>query len=217
LTRTNVRERDALPLVTRVQIATVLGVNVTTVSLWEAREGFPVAVPGGPGKPTKYSLPDAVAWYVARKAAKNNGSGGPGGLNLDEERARLAAVQRERVELQNAVRRGELMPVGEVAAVWTEILATVRANLLALPSALAPELARIEEPHAVAARLREAIYAALTALSRWREGQTAAHAASRGPAEHDATRRGSAERGKASQGEEHSGRPAPTGGEDGVA
>lgn len=140
-----------------------------TISKWEAHDGLPVARPGGPGRPTRYDLPAIIAWRLVRERAKYEAAAG--GLNLDAERAGLAKIQARKTELDVRKREGELAPVADMAAVVTEMLATVRANLLALPSGLAASLdsaAKAGGPRAVEALLRERITGALRELAAWR-------------------------------------------------
>jgi phage terminase Nu1 subunit (DNA packaging protein) len=157
-----------LPFVSRFQVAEVLGAHPTTVAKWE-REGLPVAARGAGGRASRYALPAAVQWFLARERTQYQTATGV--LDLDAERARLAGAQRERVELQNAVRRGELLEVPAVVAAWSEILTTIRATLLALPAGLAAGLeatARDGGARAVEVVLRERISGALAELAAWR-------------------------------------------------
>jgi hypothetical protein len=87
---------------------------------------------------------------------------------LTEARRKLVTEQGARVELQNRARRGELAPLADMAAIVTEMFATVRANLLALPAALAEPLAAATTPKAVEALLRDRIHGTLRELSVWR-------------------------------------------------
>lgn len=59
-----------------------------------------------------------------------------GDLNLAEERAALAKAQRERIELQNAVTRGELAPVSAIEEVLAKAGAKVAGILDAIPGML---------------------------------------------------------------------------------
>lgn len=167
------RSRTPSPLVSRAQLVAYLGVNLRTVLRWEEHEGLPVAVPGGPGRPTQYEMPAVLRWYVQRAKA-GAAAPAPGGVgavaDLDTERARLAAIQRRRTELDVQQREGDLVPRAEIAAAWAEILGAVRAGLLALPAALAEPatLAAREGPRAVEALLRDRVTAALKEAAAWR-------------------------------------------------
>jgi hypothetical protein len=61
-----------------------------------------------------------------------------GVADYGSERARLIKARADLAEMEAARRRAELLPAAEVAAAWTEILALVRARVLALPDKLAP-------------------------------------------------------------------------------
>jgi phage terminase Nu1 subunit (DNA packaging protein) len=52
-------------------------------------------------------------------------------------RERLAAAQAERAERQNRVEAGELAPIPEVQAEWSDIIVQIRTRLLAIPARLA--------------------------------------------------------------------------------
>jgi phage terminase Nu1 subunit (DNA packaging protein) len=157
-----------LPLVTRFQVAECLGADPTTVAKWE-RAGLPVAERGSGGRASKYALPAVIRWYVAHERAKYERETGT--LNLDDERARQARAQTRKTELEIRRREGELVAVAEVTALWSELLGTLRATLLALPAALAAPLdatAKDSGPRAVEALLRDRMTSALHELARWR-------------------------------------------------
>ncbi|MGY6662211.1 MAG: hypothetical protein ACXIVO_07800 [Glycocaulis sp.] len=56
------------------------------------------------------------------------------------ERVRLARAQAEKVELQNAKARSELVSADEVTHAWAAILRDVRAGMLAVPSRIGTRL-----------------------------------------------------------------------------
>jgi phage terminase Nu1 subunit (DNA packaging protein) len=161
--------------VTRPHLAELLGVNALTISRWEAHDGLPAAVPGGPGRSTLYDVPAVIRWYVERavQAAHRNGHG-PGASDrpsLDVERAKLAEAQRRRTDLDIRQREGELVPLTEITPVIAEMLATVRARFLAQPAALAESLtaaAKTGGARAVESLLRERQTEALRELADWR-------------------------------------------------
>ena len=61
-----------------------------------------------------------------------------GDIDLATERARLARVQREKIEMQNAVTRGELAP----RALLTQVLAAVAPRVCGLLESIVPALRR---------------------------------------------------------------------------
>jgi len=62
-------------------------------------------------------------------------------LDLSAERARLARAQAEKAELDLAERRGELFPSRLIERTWMDMFAAVRAELLRVPSKVAPRIA----------------------------------------------------------------------------
>jgi hypothetical protein len=99
------------------------------------------------------------------------------GPQLTAEKARLAAAQAEKYELDNAQRRGELLPRGEVGQIWSSHVTATRARLLAVPPALAPILSITMEPGECQDILESAIHEALTDLASSQGGGEAVRAA----------------------------------------
>ena len=91
-------------------------------------------------------------------------------LHPAEERAKLDRARREKVELELAARRGELVEVGDVEEAWSKRVIAVRARMLAMPNTLAPQVA-VESNAADCQRiLKESVYAALSELAQGESG-----------------------------------------------
>lgn len=78
-----------------------------------------------------------------REVAAGRASMAPGGLDLVQERAALARSQRERVDLQNAVTRGEQAPIellGDALALSIQIMVTELEQIEGVLSQVAPDL-----------------------------------------------------------------------------
>lgn len=80
-----------------------------------------------------------VAKYCAHVRSRLH-KGVPRNEELTAERIRKERAAAEKIELQNAAARGELLPSAEVLATWSGILRDVRGGLLALPARCAAEL-----------------------------------------------------------------------------
>ena len=80
-----------------------------------------------------------VAKYCAHVRSRLH-KGVPRSEELTAERIRKERAAAEKIELQNAAARGELLPSAEVLATWSGILRDVRGGLLALPARFAAEL-----------------------------------------------------------------------------
>lgn len=86
-------------------------------------------------------------------------------LDLTAERARLAHFQANKTELEAAKMKRELIEVEEVAEIVGNDYANMRANLLSLPTKLAPQLVGIEDIAQGQALIEQGVYSALQELS----------------------------------------------------
>lgn len=105
-----------------------------------------------------YDGPVLVEWLVGLRA---------GGSDHADQRQRLAAAQAEKVETENAIRRGELAVISEVQTGWAEHIAAARAKLLSMPTKLGPQLTNVADPNVIGTRIRVEINAALGELAEW--------------------------------------------------
>lgn len=133
-------------------LARLLGVSEVTVSAL-ARRGLVVKA-GRRG----FDLEASVRGYCQH--LREQASGRKQGDTPQTERARLAKVQADSVELRNAIRRGSLVEAEAVAMEWEGICRTVRAGMLRVPKRAAAHL-----PHLTAQDVRELDAAIRDALS----------------------------------------------------
>lgn len=103
-----------------------------------AEEGIIVRAAKG-----RYKLMDSITNYiltlkVAMEAAGTDFSDGE--IDLEEEKAIHERVKRHISELKLQVMKGELHRSGDVERVMTDMLVSIRARLLAMPTKLAPLL-----------------------------------------------------------------------------
>ena len=119
-----------------------------------------------PRGPDGYDSRLVTQAYIRRLRASAAGRTAEGdGLDLAQERARLASLQADAQDLKNRERRGELVEQAAVTAAWIAILARVRSRLLAIPPRAAPVLAQTSSAAAVQAKLKEFVHEALTELA----------------------------------------------------
>jgi len=137
---------------TQTQVAALLGVTPRTVRDWAD------APRNGDGS---YHGPAIVAYYLA----KRTGADGEDGERHPTQRERLAAAQAEKVEVENRVRRGELVEVEQVGAEWDDLVLAARAKLLSMPTKVAPQLVGRTDPNAIRTILRDEVHAALAELA----------------------------------------------------
>ena len=112
---------------------------------------------------------DELGEWLRRKTASEidlPAPSDPERINGAYERARKDKETADKLQLENQVRRGELLEAAEVEAMWSMVLMRVRTRILALPSTLAPLVATEDDRGACYALLHEHCQEALEELSR---------------------------------------------------
>ena len=113
----------------------------------------------------RYPLPESVHAYVAHLKAPQSRAGRRADAPSDPlkaERIRQSREAADKLAIQNAASRRELLPARDVEATWASTLRNVRAGMLALPSRVALRLGHLtahdlsEIDHEVRAVLSEA-------------------------------------------------------------
>lgn len=132
-------------------------VTAGTITRWEA-DGMPVARRFSRGKSTLFDLEAVKAWRV--KIEKDRSA-----FSLSASRASLADAQREKVALDLATRRGELVPRDQVVREGQAHVKGWTAMIRSLPRRAAQ--AGIIEPHQIAG-LEGFCREILAEISRWR-------------------------------------------------
>lgn len=132
------------------QVAFICGVTARSVRDWADAPRNPDGT---------YNAQEFIAWFVKRTA------GPDGEREYNTQRERLAAAQAEKVETENRVRRGELVDAKITVEIWKDIVSSVRAKFVSMPSKLGPQLVSITEPSVIASRIRAEVYAALDELA----------------------------------------------------
>lgn len=102
----------------------------------------------------RFDLRPAVRGYVESLRLKSGSSALAANPELNAEKVRLAKATAEKLEMENARRKGELAPLAEIERAWAGMLRDVRAALLALPSRAASRLGHLT-PHDVTTLDRE--------------------------------------------------------------
>lgn len=112
----------------------------------------------------EYDLDECRKAYISRLRESAAGRANSGDLNLTDERARLAKEQADAKEMENAIERGKLVYIEDVAKRFEEGLSNVRAKLLSIPTKIAPEAAAAEDAKEVQRLIESAIIEALNEL-----------------------------------------------------
>jgi hypothetical protein len=103
--------------------------------------------------------------YRLRDVFHYLGTGETQKLDLNSERAKLAVLQQERIRIEIAEKRGELLSRKGVVAHWRSMVSEWRSRLLALPNRAATMVARRDEAAAFAV-LTDLVHEVLHGFSR---------------------------------------------------
>ncbi len=140
------------------ELAAILGVTPPTISHL-ASAGRIVK------RGRRYALAESIRAYCDHLRSPAARAGRPADAPADPlkaERIRQAKESADKLALQNAAARAELLPSAEVEREWTDILRLVRTGMLALPSRLSGRLGHLtahdlsEIDHEIRAVLTEA-------------------------------------------------------------
>lgn len=144
-------------LVTRRDLAELLGVRAQSVTRLVA-ESMPVATSGGGrGRPTMFDAASALAWVREREQANVPGA-------AQSIRDEYLAALRDRVRQDTAARAGELVPRDVVIETGKSYTFTWRAMLLHLPR----RAVQAGVPREYEAKLAELVRQILAEISRWK-------------------------------------------------
>lgn len=130
------------------KIAEVFGVAPKTIVEWQ-REGFPIAKQGKPGVPSEYRTEDCIQWFVQRELAK---------AGIESAKDRLARLQGDKVELELAAMRRDLIPASEVEPALQQFFTDHCAEIEQIPDEFADAVAAVaSDPIAVHQVLKDIV------------------------------------------------------------
>lgn len=141
-------------------IASVFGVAPKTVVEWQ-EQGFPIALRGGPGVPSEYETEACIGWLVDREVKK---------VQSERPQDRLARVQADKIEMENAEKRGLLIPAEQLEPKLRAAMVAAREAWRNEPSRLAREV-QGKTAEEVENFLSTAFNSFLVRLSRWPDAQ----------------------------------------------
>lgn len=116
-----------------------------------------------------YDLDECREAYISKLREKAAGRAGSGELDLVSERARLAKEQADAKEMENAVERGDLVYIEDVAKQVENQFTKVRTRLLGIPTKVAPEVHACATTREVQSVIEQAIVEALNELVGYAE------------------------------------------------
>jgi phage terminase Nu1 subunit (DNA packaging protein) len=145
-------------MATQAQVAAHLGVSAKYINDLIGKGVIPYAAKG------KYDIDACRKAYIEHIREQAAGRASAGELNLSEERARLAKEQADAKEMENAVERGDLVYIEDVAKQIENQLTKVRTRLLSVPTKVAPEAHACASVREVQNVIEQAITEALNEL-----------------------------------------------------
>ena len=122
--------------VTKAELAEIFGISTRQVTNLE-NEGMPVKVKAGKGKQNIYDTKACIDWRLqtqidafldGNEEAKNNV-----GVAYKKAAHRLKEAQAKREELRYSKEAGELLHVTEVDEAWSEIVESIRNQMITFP------------------------------------------------------------------------------------
>lgn len=116
----------------------------------------------------QYELGPCMAWYIRylQNALEKRGPNiNPDTPDLLAEKTRLAREQGDKLAIENAISRGELVYADDVVNTWADHISSAKAKLLAMPTKLAPQLVNQSNANVIAGRIREEVDNALVELA----------------------------------------------------
>jgi phage terminase Nu1 subunit (DNA packaging protein) len=153
---------QAVPIPTTVdRVAELFGTTDKTVRSW-IRAGLKTLRAGskGSGNGALLDLSECIKWYLSDNA-------------LDVAKTRLATAQSDKYEMENALRRGELVDVEVVRGAIADHIVAARAKLLAMPTKLGPQLTNVSDARIIAIRIKTEVSAALAELASYEPARLA--------------------------------------------
>ena len=149
------------------EISSKLGINVATFKDFVARGIIEERDRG------QYTLEECAKQYLSHLREIAAGRMTTDGLNLADERARLAKEQADAKEMENMVERGELLYMDDVIKDFEEQLMNCKTKLLATPTKIAAEVFASRDVQEVQELMEQAIKDALSELVGYRQKDAA--------------------------------------------
>lgn len=109
-----------MSIVNQRELAEILGKTQMTILEWQ-RQGLPVKSRGGNGRENEYDTAAVLTWCVERERQR---------VTVETPKDRLARLQADKIELELAEKRLELLPASEVEPAWTAMVNSARAFLM---------------------------------------------------------------------------------------
>lgn len=114
------------------------------------------------------TLDEARLAYIRRLREQAAGRAATNGLDLISERARLAKMQADKLEIELAAKRGDLISLIEAIKGWSDLVNAFRQKMLTLPIRASESIPGIADRRNAERILTGMVHEALSELSRWK-------------------------------------------------
>lgn len=160
-------------LVTKAELAEIVGKSERTLTTWQ-KNGMPIRVDGNRGSSNLYSTAAVIEWMIQQEIKRKiaeHGGGDAEFFDYEAERARLTFHQANKADLEEQVLRGKLIPSETVERVWSDMVASFRSRVLAVPTKAAHQFLALDDLNAAQDLLKEHLHEALRELSDYEPDQ----------------------------------------------
>jgi phage terminase Nu1 subunit (DNA packaging protein) len=117
----------------------------------------------GPGKTMLWESADALRVILCESNKQYSGANGCK-IDYNVEKARTEKERADKLEMENAQRRGELVEVADVVAQWSKVVINAKNKLLSIPSRASVLIDDDEERRRVFSEVKEIVDGVLTEL-----------------------------------------------------
>jgi phage terminase Nu1 subunit (DNA packaging protein) len=139
--------------------------SITSYSTKTVKEKLAKLFESPSARPELPDFVEAVIADLSQTAAGRNKPSPEGQLDPHHQRARKDKEHADKLQMENELRRGELVEEEEIRRAWIQISTSIRVGLMALPSRMALEISAMDSPRLIQIRLDEEVRAVLTALA----------------------------------------------------
>lgn len=152
--------------ITKTQVEEMLEVDARSISRYQNRDidPLPIVTKGKRGTANTYCAHQIMKWKIRREKEKYMPEDSTV-LDYETERARLTHGQANKVEMETAVMRGDLIPADVVKEIQCDMIGRARSRLLAIPTKSAHAILNLTDLTVAQDILKEQIYEALDELA----------------------------------------------------
>lgn len=141
--------------VNKAELSELFGISQRSLTEWQD-DGMPILAKGDRGESNQYDVPACIRWWIAREVGK---------VSEETPRDRLARLQADRIEMEIAEARRELIPAGEIGPAWASMVVAARQEMLTVAETVAPDCVGLDDPDPIRVLIQDAIEEALSRLA----------------------------------------------------